>query len=231
MRPLLPEGFDVEKHFTPRYRPWQQRIAIAPDGDLFAALREGTVSIVTDTIEEFTEKGIRHVPASRLITITARRRSSFPVVWRTPAEINSPIYANTQYCHLLEQMGRGYGRVRVPGERGLKRRIAKGIAKRLNRLPHGGVEEHRASSDPPMQLSRDESWLGLQKGSIGGPRLQQRVNVLGRHLERVDQNDRADLLNELVSETDALVHLNALQHHVLPLLAARRACAAGCPRG
>ncbi|MBM7809035.1 cation diffusion facilitator CzcD-associated flavoprotein CzcO [Geodermatophilus bullaregiensis] len=59
MRPLLPEGFDVEKHFTPRYRPWQQRIAIVPEGDLFAALREGKASIVTDTIETFTETGIR----------------------------------------------------------------------------------------------------------------------------------------------------------------------------
>ncbi|WP_029432517.1 NAD(P)/FAD-dependent oxidoreductase [Blastococcus sp. URHD0036] len=59
MEPLLPEGFDVEKHFTPRYRPWQQRIAIVPEGDLFAALREGTASIVTDTIETFTETGIR----------------------------------------------------------------------------------------------------------------------------------------------------------------------------
>ena len=59
IRPLLPEGFDIEKHFTPRYRPWQQRIAIVPDGDFFAALREGKASIVTDTIEEFTEKGIR----------------------------------------------------------------------------------------------------------------------------------------------------------------------------
>lgn len=59
MRPLLPEGFDIEKHFTPRYRPWQQRIAIVPEGDLFAALREGKASIVTDTIETFTEKGIR----------------------------------------------------------------------------------------------------------------------------------------------------------------------------
>ena len=57
MRPLLPEGFDIEKHFTPRYRPWQQRIAIVPEGDLFAALREGKASIVTDTIEEFTETG------------------------------------------------------------------------------------------------------------------------------------------------------------------------------
>jgi monooxygenase len=59
MRPLLPEGFDIEKHFTPRYRPWQQRIAVVPDGDLFAALREGKVSIVTDTITTFTEDGIK----------------------------------------------------------------------------------------------------------------------------------------------------------------------------
>ena len=59
LKPLLPEGFDIEKHFTPRYRPWQQRIAIVPEGDLFAALREGKASIVTDTIDTFTEKGIR----------------------------------------------------------------------------------------------------------------------------------------------------------------------------
>src|SRR5712691_11157125 len=57
MRPLLPEGFDIDKHFTPRYRPWQQRIAVVPDGDLFAALREGKASIVTDTIEAFTVDG------------------------------------------------------------------------------------------------------------------------------------------------------------------------------
>ncbi|RTL70489.1 MAG: NAD(P)/FAD-dependent oxidoreductase [Pseudonocardiaceae bacterium] len=57
--PLLPEGTDVEKHFTPRYRPWQQRIAFVPDGDLFAAMRAGKASVVTDTIDEFTEKGVR----------------------------------------------------------------------------------------------------------------------------------------------------------------------------
>jgi monooxygenase len=59
MRPLLPEGFDIDKHFNPRYRPWQQRLAVVPDGDLFAALREGTASVVTDTIETFTGTGIR----------------------------------------------------------------------------------------------------------------------------------------------------------------------------
>jgi monooxygenase len=75
IRPLLPEGFDVDKHFTPRYRPWQQRIAIVPDGDLFAALREGKASIVTDTIEAFTEHGIRvssgeEIPADVVVTAT-----------------------------------------------------------------------------------------------------------------------------------------------------------------
>ena len=58
MRPLLPEGFDIDTHFNPTYRPWQQRIAVLPDGDLFAALRAGTASVVTDKIESFTETGI-----------------------------------------------------------------------------------------------------------------------------------------------------------------------------
>jgi monooxygenase len=75
IRPLLPEGFDIDRHFTPRYRPWQQRIAVVPDGDLFAALREGTASIVTDTIDTFTEHGIRvssgaEIPADVVVTAT-----------------------------------------------------------------------------------------------------------------------------------------------------------------
>ena len=82
MRPLLPAGFDVEKHFTPRYRPWQQRIAIVPDGDLFATLREGTASIVTDTIETFTERGIKvssgeEIPADVIVSATGFNLSLF----------------------------------------------------------------------------------------------------------------------------------------------------------
>lgn len=48
----------VKKHFTPTYRPWQQRLAYVPDGDLFDAIKGGKASIVTDHIEHFTEKGI-----------------------------------------------------------------------------------------------------------------------------------------------------------------------------
>jgi cation diffusion facilitator CzcD-associated flavoprotein CzcO len=82
MKPLLPEGFDIEKHFSPRYRPWQQRIAIVPEGDLFAALRERTASIVTDTIETFTETGVRvssgeEIPADVVVTATGFNLSAF----------------------------------------------------------------------------------------------------------------------------------------------------------
>jgi cation diffusion facilitator CzcD-associated flavoprotein CzcO len=55
----LPAGYDVDTHFTPRYDPWDQRMCLVPDGDLFAALSSGKASIVTDTIETFTEHGVQ----------------------------------------------------------------------------------------------------------------------------------------------------------------------------
>ena len=55
---LGPE-YDVGTHFTPKYKPWDQRMCLVPDGDLFASIRKGEASIVTDTIERFTEHGIQ----------------------------------------------------------------------------------------------------------------------------------------------------------------------------
>jgi cation diffusion facilitator CzcD-associated flavoprotein CzcO len=82
MRPLLPEGFDIDKHFNPSYRPWQQRVALLPDGDLFTAISEGKASVVTDTIETFTETGIRtssgeELPADVVVTATGFDLSLF----------------------------------------------------------------------------------------------------------------------------------------------------------
>jgi monooxygenase len=54
----LPKGYDVGTHFTPRYNPWDERVCMVPDGDLFKAISNGSASVVTDTIETFTEKGI-----------------------------------------------------------------------------------------------------------------------------------------------------------------------------
>lgn len=58
IREILGDDFDVEKHFNPRYQPWQQRIALIPEGDLFEGVKSGQISVVTDQIESFTETGI-----------------------------------------------------------------------------------------------------------------------------------------------------------------------------
>jgi cation diffusion facilitator CzcD-associated flavoprotein CzcO len=55
----LGPDYDVNTHFTPRYNPWDQRLCLVPDADLFAAIRAGKVSVATDHIETFTETGIR----------------------------------------------------------------------------------------------------------------------------------------------------------------------------
>ncbi|GAB3009892.1 flavin-containing monooxygenase [Mycobacterium bourgelatii] len=55
----LPEGYDVRKHFGPHYNPWEQRLCLVPNGDLFRAIRHGKVDVVTDTIDRFTPNGIR----------------------------------------------------------------------------------------------------------------------------------------------------------------------------
>jgi cation diffusion facilitator CzcD-associated flavoprotein CzcO len=55
----LGPDYDVSKHFTPSYNPWDQRLCLIPDADLFKAIRAGTASVVTDEIESFTETGLK----------------------------------------------------------------------------------------------------------------------------------------------------------------------------
>ena len=71
----LPEGYPVDKHFNPPYEPWNQRLCVVPDGDLFRTIREGQASVVTDHIETFTETGIalksgEHLDADIIVTAT-----------------------------------------------------------------------------------------------------------------------------------------------------------------
>ncbi|MFE9689405.1 flavin-containing monooxygenase [Micromonospora sp. NPDC005806] len=74
-RGKLPVGYDIDRHFSPRYNPWDQRLCVVPDGDLFRAVSAGRASVVTDTIETFTEPGIRlrsgaELPADIVVTAT-----------------------------------------------------------------------------------------------------------------------------------------------------------------
>ena len=59
VREQLGPDYDVEKHFWPKYNPWDQRVCLVPDADLFVAIKSGKASVVTDEIETFTEDGIR----------------------------------------------------------------------------------------------------------------------------------------------------------------------------
>lgn len=66
---------DVKKHFTPKYKPWDQRICLSPDSDFFKAMKSEKSSIVTDHIETFTEKGIllqsgKAIEADIIVTAT-----------------------------------------------------------------------------------------------------------------------------------------------------------------
>lgn len=74
VRKELGKDYDVDKHFTPDYNPWDQRLCLVPNGDLFVAIRSGKVSVVTDQIDSFVENGIRLQSGAKLdadIIITA----------------------------------------------------------------------------------------------------------------------------------------------------------------
>ena len=75
VRQELGPDYDVAKHFTPRYAPWDQRLCLVPDADLFGAIRNGTASVVTDQVDRFTATGIRlasgaELPADIIVTAT-----------------------------------------------------------------------------------------------------------------------------------------------------------------
>ena len=75
----------ADPHFAPNYKPWDQRFCIAPDGDLFAAIKSGKASIVTDHIDTFTKNGIKiksgkEIEADIIISATGFKTTCFCVV-------------------------------------------------------------------------------------------------------------------------------------------------------
>jgi len=81
-RKQLPEGFDIDTHFSPRYNVWDQRLCLAPDGDFFASIRGGKAEIVTDQIDAFTATGLRLASGATLdadIVVTATGLNLHPL--------------------------------------------------------------------------------------------------------------------------------------------------------
>jgi monooxygenase len=82
VRKHLGTDFDVDTHFTPSYKPWEQRMCLVPDGDMFEAIKSDRASVVTDQIETFTEKGIllqsgKELEADVIVTATGLVMQAF----------------------------------------------------------------------------------------------------------------------------------------------------------
>jgi monooxygenase len=104
---LLPEGYDVDTHFTPRYQPWDQRMCFVPDADLFKAVRRGDAEVVTVTIERFDADGIllsggRHLHADVIVSATGLRLQPFPVELVVDGEKVDPATRMTYRALMLD---------------------------------------------------------------------------------------------------------------------------------
>ena len=104
---LLPEGYDVDTHFTPRYDPWDQRMCFVPDADLFKAVRRGKVDVVTATIERFDADGIvltggRHLHADVIVSATGLRLRPFGVELVVDGEKVDPATRMTYRALMLD---------------------------------------------------------------------------------------------------------------------------------
>jgi monooxygenase len=78
----LPPGYDIDTHFNPRYNPWDQRLCLVPDGDLFEAICDGRASVVTDRVETFTENGVALASGAELeadLIVTATGLNLIPL--------------------------------------------------------------------------------------------------------------------------------------------------------
>ena len=80
VRAALGPNYDIEKHFTPTYNPWDQRLCLIPDDDLFDSINTGDAEVVTDRIDDFTENGValqsgKHLQADIIVTATGLKLS------------------------------------------------------------------------------------------------------------------------------------------------------------
>lgn len=122
VRALLGPDYDVEKHFTPRYRPWRQRIAFVPDNDLFTHIAAGRVSVETDEIDRFTQTGVllksgKALQADLIIAATGFNLNAFGdiafEVDGAPVDFNQTLTYRGMMCTGLPNMVSVFGYLRA----------------------------------------------------------------------------------------------------------------------
>ena len=158
-RAELPAGYEVERHFSPAYGPWDQRVCAVPDGDMFKAISRGTASVVTDTIERFVPEGIRlasgqTLPADIVVTATGLKVVAFGgadiVVDGVPVRLRDTMVHRGAMLSGLPNLvlTMGYTNASWTLRADL---IAQYVVRLVKRLAHKGADYVVAERDPQVE--------------------------------------------------------------------------------
>ncbi|WP_428664386.1 flavin-containing monooxygenase [Reyranella sp.] len=172
VRQMLGPDYDVGKHFTPRYNPWDQRLCLVPDADFFRAIRQGKVSVVTDHIDTFTETGIRLKSGEELeadLVVTATGLVLVPVGGATLTVDGEPVdlakrflYKGMMYSDVPNLASVfGYTNASWTLKADL---VCEYVCRLLNHMDRKGFRQCTPhNSDPSLQ---EEPWVSFSSGYI-----------------------------------------------------------------
>jgi monooxygenase len=172
VRQALGPDYDIGTHFTPRYNPWDQRMCLVPDGDLFVAINQGKASVVTDEIDTIDEQGIqlrsgKQLPADIIVTATGLNLVAFGEIQITvdgrhidPAKTLN--YKGTMYGG-IPNLASTFGYTNASWT--LKSELTCDyICRVLNYMDKTGYQVCVPQNDDP--LVKEEPWLNLTSGYI-----------------------------------------------------------------
>jgi cation diffusion facilitator CzcD-associated flavoprotein CzcO len=172
VRQMLGPDYDVQTHFTPRYNPWDQRLCLVPDADFFRAIRRGKVSIVTDHIETFTERGLKLKSGTELeadLIVTATGLSLVPlggarltVDGRAVDPAKTFIYKGMMYSDVPNLASVfGYTNASWTLKADL---VCEYVCRLLRRMERGGYRQCTPrNADPTL---KEEPWVNFSSGYI-----------------------------------------------------------------
>jgi monooxygenase len=172
VRTALGPDYDVGTHFTPRYNPWDQRMCLVPDGDLFVAINQGKAAVVTDEIDTITPNGVklrsgRELPADIIVTATGLNLVAFggiqlSVDGRAIDPAKTLNYKGTMYGG-IPNLASTFGYTNASWT--LKSELTCDyICRVLNYMDKDGYQVCVPQNDDPT--IKEEPWLNLSSGYI-----------------------------------------------------------------
>jgi len=198
VREELGPDYDVETHFTPRYNPWDQRLCLVPDSDIFQQIKAGKASVVTDEIERFTPTGIKlksgaELPADIIVSATGLRLNLIGDVQLTvdgaPVDASKSLSYKGMFFSDIPNLASTFGYTNASWT--LKADLTcEYVCRTLNHMRDTGTKICIPKRDPSVG---EESWLPLTSGYIERAR-----EVLPRNGDRkpwkLNQNYALDLM-------------------------------------